>query len=41
VTIPSTARDAFLSGQWDPIGDLLDGISQIEETAGALPYMSR
>ncbi len=21
VTIPSTARDAFLSGQWDPIGN--------------------
>ena len=36
VTIPSTARDAFLSGQWDPIGELLDGIPKIEATAGNL-----
>ncbi|NLT70989.1 MAG: 3-isopropylmalate dehydratase small subunit [Verrucomicrobiaceae bacterium] len=41
VTIPSTARDAFLSGQWDPIGELLDGVGRIEETVAALPYMSR
>ncbi|HQW29231.1 MAG: 3-isopropylmalate dehydratase small subunit [Verrucomicrobiales bacterium] len=41
VTIPSTARDAFLSGQWDPIGELLDGMDAIDETAGKLAYMSR
>ncbi len=41
VTIPSTARDAFLSGQWDPIGELLDGLDDIEKTAGKLSYMSR
>jgi 3-isopropylmalate/(R)-2-methylmalate dehydratase small subunit len=41
VTIPSTARDAFLSGQWDPIGELLDGLGDIDKTAGKLPYMSR
>ncbi|HRQ89912.1 MAG TPA: 3-isopropylmalate dehydratase small subunit [Bacteroidia bacterium] len=41
VTIPSTARDAFLAGQWDPIGELLDGEREIEATAAALPYMAR
>jgi 3-isopropylmalate/(R)-2-methylmalate dehydratase small subunit len=41
VQIPSTARDAFLSGQWDPIGELLDGIPEIDTTAGQLAYMSR
>lgn len=41
VTIPSTARDAFLSGQWDPIGELLDGVAEIDKTAGKLSYMSR
>ena len=41
VTIPSTARDAFLSGQWDPIGELLDGASVVAETAGKLAYMGR
>ena len=39
--IPDSARDAFLSSQWDPIGELLDGAPEIEKTAGALAYMSR
>ncbi len=41
VTIPSTARDSFLSGQWDPIGELLDGAGAVEETAAKLAYMAR
>jgi len=41
VTIPSTARDAFLSGQWDPIGELLDGADEVAATAGKLAYMAR
>jgi len=40
-TIPSSARDAFLSGQWDPIGELLDGAGAAAETAGKLPYLAR
>ncbi len=40
VTIPDTARDAFLSAQWDPIGELLDSDAEIKATAGALPYMA-
>ncbi len=39
VDIPDTARDAFLSAQWDPIGELLDGEAEISETAGQLSYM--
>ncbi len=41
VTIPSTARDAFLSGQWDPIGELLDGADDVAATTAKLAYMSR
>ncbi len=41
VAIPSTARDAFLSGQWDPIGELLDGTEAVAETTAKLAYMSR
>lgn len=37
--IPDSARDAFLGGQWDPIGELLEGATAIEETAGRLSYM--
>jgi hypothetical protein len=40
VTIPSTARDAFLSGQWDPIAELLDGAGDVAATAGKLAYMA-
>ncbi len=39
VKIAETARDAFLSAQWDPIGELIDGTPDIEKTAGALSYM--
>lgn len=41
VAIPSTARDAFLSGQWDPIGELLDGTEAVAGTTATLAYMSR
>lgn len=41
VEIPESARDAFLTAQWDPIGELLDGAAEIEKTVGVLPYMSR
>ncbi len=39
VEIPSTARDAFLSARWDPIGELLDGDSAINDTASKLAYL--
>ncbi|MEX2580524.1 MAG: 3-isopropylmalate dehydratase small subunit [Verrucomicrobiales bacterium] len=41
VEIPDTARDAFLSARWDPIGELLEDEGRIEETAENLPYLRR
>lgn len=40
VDIPSSARDAFLSAKWDPIGELLEAEKQIEATADQLPYFA-
>ncbi|NNE92150.1 MAG: 3-isopropylmalate dehydratase small subunit [Verrucomicrobiales bacterium] len=37
---PDTARDAFLSARWDPIGELLDSNDEIEKTAGNLSYFA-
>lgn len=39
VVIPDTARDALVSGKWDPIADLLEGETDVAGTAGALDYM--
>ena len=39
VVIPDTARDALISGKWDPIADLLEGDAAVVATAGALDYM--
>ncbi|MDF1823545.1 MAG: 3-isopropylmalate dehydratase small subunit [Verrucomicrobiales bacterium] len=39
VEIPSTARDAFLSAKWDPIGELLEGEAAIEKTVEELGYV--
>ncbi len=39
VVIPDTARDALVSGKWDPIADLLEGESCVAATAGTLDYM--
>ncbi len=41
VEIPRSAREVFLSGRWDPIGDLLDGADEVAATAASLPYMAR
>ncbi|MBU6301450.1 MAG: 3-isopropylmalate dehydratase small subunit [Verrucomicrobia bacterium] len=38
--IPTTAHDALVNGRWDPIGELLEGSSQVESTAASLPYMA-
>ena len=39
-TIRDSARTALVSGHWDPIGDLLEGMDQVHETAAKLPYMA-
>lgn len=33
------ARDSLLSGNYDPLDELLEGASDVSKTAGALPYM--
>ncbi len=33
------AREALVSGQWDPIGQLLDGAAETARVAEALPYL--
>ena len=38
VHVPDSARDSLLSARWDPIGELLEGVDQIEATAEKLPY---
>lgn len=39
VNIPDTARDALVSGRWDPIADLIEGESAVAATADRLDYM--
>ncbi|MBL9152038.1 MAG: 3-isopropylmalate dehydratase small subunit [Verrucomicrobiales bacterium] len=40
IHVADSARDAFLAGLWDPIGELLEGEADIAETAGKLPYLA-
>lgn len=35
-----SARDALVAGEWDPIGQLLDGLPRVEEVYKKLPYTS-
>jgi 3-isopropylmalate/(R)-2-methylmalate dehydratase small subunit len=39
VTMPDSARDALVSGRWDPIQELLDSESAIEAKARELHYV--
>ena len=34
-----SARDALVNGRWDAIGELLDGVPAVKETAKRLPYL--
>ncbi len=38
VQIRDTAREALLSGHWDPIAELLEGLPQVRATAAALGW---
>ncbi len=40
VTLRESARDALIHGRWDAIGELLDGIPAVKETAARLPYLA-
>lgn len=35
-----TARDALVNGRWDAIGELIDGLPAVKDTAAKLPYMA-
>ena len=37
--IKQGARDSLLSGNYDPLDELLEGADEVSKTAGALPYM--
>lgn len=39
VTMPDSARDALVSGRWDPIQELLDNHAEIEAKARELHYV--
>ncbi|MFN2426281.1 MAG: 3-isopropylmalate dehydratase small subunit [Candidatus Binatia bacterium] len=39
LSIRPAARDALISGTWDPIGQLLEGKPDIARTADQLPYL--
>lgn len=38
--IRDSARSALISGRWDPIGDLLEGLEDARRVAAKLPYMA-
>lgn len=38
--LPRHAQDILIQGKWDPIGELLEGIPAVRETAESLPYFS-
>lgn len=40
-TFRETARDALVNGRWDAIGELLDGLDAVKQTATTLPYLAR
>lgn len=40
ITQRESARDALVNGRWDAIGELLDGIPAVKDTAKMLPYLA-
>ncbi len=40
ITQRDSARDALINGRWDAIGELLDGIPAVRDTAKKLPYLA-
>lgn len=40
VTILESARSSLTTGNWDFLGQLLDGATQVQQTAEKIPYMS-
>lgn len=40
VTILESARSSLVTGNWDFLGQLLDGAAAVKQAAGGLPYMT-
>jgi len=40
ITILESARSSLVSGNWDFLGQLLDGANAVQQAAGKLPYMT-
>ena len=40
ITQRESARDALVNGRWDPIGELLEGLPAVKQTAGQLAYFA-
>ena len=40
VTMPDSARDALVSGQWDYLGQLLDAKELVTAHAATVPYLN-
>ena len=40
IDIPAHAHEALISGKWDAIADLLEGVEAVRRCARALPYMA-
>lgn len=40
VTMPDAARTSLTSGNWDFLGQLLDGAGDVKQAAGQIPYLS-
>lgn len=38
--LPDHAREALVTGRWDAIADLLEGIGEVQARAASLPYMA-
>jgi len=38
--LPDHAKEALVSGKWDAIADLLEGLPAVEDRAATLPYMA-
>ena len=39
-TLPDHAKEALVSGRWDAIADLLEGLDDVRARAATLPYMA-
>ena len=40
ITILESARSSLTTGNWDFLGQLLEGTAEVKQTAGQLPYLS-